>query len=350
MDLATPEIFLGPAPLVQHPTEVIVSDFNGDGFSDIFVANSGKDAPPQPGFQNALALSNPDGKLVDATANLPSLNDSTHSACAADIDNDGDVDLYIGNYWALNMISPYLLINDGSGVFSTGQGLLPSSVMLSHNGYTTCAFADVNHDDSPDLILGHFDTISSSPISQILLNDGNGVFTVLPGAMPAKTFETTDKAQDITPINLNGDSYIDLLVVYERQSNESNYIQALVNNQDGTFSNETDSRLASFYQNFWPGWKATSGNPRRTIELMDMDRDGDMDVIAKTYDSDHPEPLIFLNDGNGYYTWQPLAFNMRSGDLYYVFVDLEGDGGRDILLTLNFPPDNVEVIQDMGCP
>jgi hypothetical protein len=351
MTLATSDIFSGTVPLVQHPTDVIVADLNGDNRADIFVANSGNDSPPNPGFQNALALTHPGGMFVNATQNLPQQNDMSHSACAADIDGDEDIDLYVGNYYGQTNIDPQLLLNDGSGRFTVGVGRLPATVMLSHNGYTTCAFADVNNDDSPDLILGHTIAIENSPpVSEVLLNDGAGVFTRLPSAMPPKTYDPTDKAQDIAPVDLNGDPYVDLLVVYERRADASNYIRALVNNQDGTFSDESDSRLESFYQNFWPGWPATSGNPRRTLELRDMDRDGDLDMIAKTYDADHPEPLIFLNDGSGYFTWQPLAFGMRGGDNSFVFIDLEGDGGHDILLTLNFPPDYVEVIRDLGCP
>jgi hypothetical protein len=349
MTLATAELFSGTVPLVQHPTEVIVTDLNGDGRADIFVASTGNDTPPFHGFQNALALSRPDGKFVNATQNLPQQNDYSHSACAADVDDDGDVDLYVGNVGEY-LPDPQILLNDGSGGFTVGASRLPDAVMPDHNEYTTCAFADVNNDDSPDLILGHTNSINESPpISQVLLNDGAGVFSILPGAMPIKSYDPTDKAQDIAPVDLNGDSYLDLLVVYERQSDVSNYIQALINNQDGTFHDESASRLASFYLHFWPHWPATSGNPRRTLELRDMDRDGDLDLIAKPYDADHPEPLIFLNDGNGYFTWQPLAFGMRGGDNSFVFIDLDGDGGHDILLTLNFPPDYVEVIHDLGC-
>jgi hypothetical protein len=352
MTLATSDIFSGSVPLVQHPTEVILADLNGDGRSDIFVANSGYDDNPQPGFQNALALTRHDGKLVNATQNLPQQNDLSHSACAADIDGDQDIDLYIGNYWGLNMFNPEILLNDGSGDFTIGQGLLPSTVMLDHSGYTTCAFADVDNDSSPDLILGHTTAINNSPpVSEVLLNNGSGVFASLPGAMPPKTYDPTDKAQDIAPVDLNGDNYLDLLVVYERQSDASNYIQALINNQDGTFRDESTSRLASFYLNFWPGWMATSGNPRRTLALRDMDRDGDLDLLAKSWDDNlHPGPQLFLNDGNGYFTWEPFDFRFPWWSFYYTFLDLDRDGDNDIVWTAYAPPEDIYIIRDLGCP
>ncbi len=354
MTLATSEVFSGSAPLVQHPTDVVVADLNGDGRSDIFVANTGNDSPPHPGFQNALALTNPDGRLVDATQRLPQQNDNTHSACAADIDGDEDIDFYLGNIWAQHGIDPQFLVNDGYGNFAVAEQPLPPLLDLDQNGYRTCAFSDVNADGSPDLILGDVgDELSnehSTVTSEVLLNDGDGMFTHLPGAMPPKTFSPTDSAHDIAPVDLDGDSYADLVVVYERPI-MTFYIQVLINNQDGTFRDESNSRIASFYDQIWPGWQAMSGNPRRTLELRDMDRDGDLDLLAKSWEGEHPEPLLFLNDGSGYFAWQPFEFGLGR-DLYYAFVDLDDDAGHDILLAQCHPYDHdyVFAIRDLGCP
>jgi hypothetical protein len=349
MILATSAAFLGTVPAVQNPTEVIVADFNGDGRPDIFVADHGYDDPPYPGYQNQLALSTPDGKLVNAAGSLPQQDDFTHSACAADIDADEDIDLYLGNTWGQNDIDPQILLNDGNGRFTVGENRLPPLVDLSQNGYTTCEFSDVNNDDAPDLILGDAgDDITnehSTPDSEVLLNDGTGVFALLPNAMPQKDASSFDVCHDIEPINLNDDAYVDLLIVYEGWEGpyegwQGSYIQALVNNGDGTFRNETLSRVESLDRQV----------TIPSLELRDLDRDGDLDLLAMPWDADNPDPLLFLNDGNGYFSWTPFDFGLVGGDLYFTFLDLDGDGGHDILLTLDFPPEYVFAIRDLGCP
>ena len=141
---ATHEVFEGPVPKVQHPARILLRDFNRDGRTDVFIADHGMDADPFPGGQNVLALSVPGGKLADATANVPQQLDGTHSAAAADVDVDGDVDLYIGNLGAGGGVPPQIWLNDGSGGFTVAQGLLPAAQTdLMRNWYTGCGFADV---------------------------------------------------------------------------------------------------------------------------------------------------------------------------------------------------------------
>ena len=332
MTLATSTMLSGPVPVVQNPTTVLVADFNVDGRADIYVADHGYDLPPFPGYQNVLVLSTPEGELVDATANLPQQMDFTHSAAAADVDGDGDIDLFNGNYNSPANIDPQILVNDG-GRFTIGGTRLPPLLDLDLNHYSSCEFCDVDNDGDPDLVLGAGEEDGST----ILRNDGSGVFTALEGSMPAKE-SIADIAHDIEVLDINGDGFADLFMEHLRP-NDTSYIQVLVNDGNGTFRDETASRLEAF------------DRPVSTpeLELRDFDRDGDLDLIAMPWDAESPDPLLFLNDGHGVFHRQAFDFGLQGGDLYLTFLDLEGDGGHDVLLTLNFPPDRVFVHRDLGC-
>lgn len=105
----TNQIYTNSPPLVQHQGKILIEDFNGDGRPDIFTADSGIDGPPYTGHQNTLSLSTPDCRLVNVTStNLPQQSDFTHSATMGDVDNDGDVDIYVGNIGIFPVIPPQI--------------------------------------------------------------------------------------------------------------------------------------------------------------------------------------------------------------------------------------------------
>ena len=320
----TANIFEGSIPTLSHITDVVLADFNGDGRSDIFIADHGYDAEPFPGYQNTLILSAPNGKLIDATANLPIQDDFTHSACAADIDNDGDIDLYSGNVEAPPVFDPEILINN-SAEFSISTSSLPDSVGLDQNNYTYCEFSDVDNDGDPDLVLGG----SQRSNSIVLLNDGVGVFAPLQNSIPQHMDYSETTIHDIEPIELNGDGFIDLILVQETVDQYS-VIQVLVNNQDGTFRDETETRIDTIDRLAYIPW----------LWMRDIDRDGDLDLLAKHLNYMDPDPILYINDGNGYFKWESVDFKLPY--LYYTFLDLHGDGVDEIV----FWADDLFVIQE----
>jgi len=116
-------------------------------------------------------------------------------------------------------------------------------------------------------------------------------------------------------------------------------VQLLINNHDGTFRDETATRLPQ---------QVSDERWIRGMQLLDLDRDKDLDLIVRLEYPQDPDPLLYLNDGTGTFSRQPLRFGLPY--LYYDFLDLDGDGGRDLVYATFAPPEEVFVLRDLGCP
>jgi hypothetical protein len=337
----TSDLFSGDVPQVMEPRELVLADFNGDGRVDIFVADQGMDADPWPGHQNTLVLSAPGGKMVDATGNLPQQSDQTHSATAADIDSDGDTDLFVGNLGG-GGVSPRVLLNDGTGVFAVVEGILPpEQTDLSLNWYTTSEFADINNDTFPDLILGQGDRDRDS---HVLLNDGTGRFSRVETPLPPSFFAPEQQIIDIKAADITGDGYLDLFLVDTRNTYHGWYIQVLINNADGTFRDETSSRLPQSGANApWLWW----------VDLIDLNMDEHLDIVASPIEGNGP--LFYLNNGDGEFQVQRNIFNIESPSAW-TFLDIDQDGFLDVFWS--YPrcspsgscPETHFIVMALGCP
>jgi hypothetical protein len=331
---ATQEVFEGPVPRVQHPSRILLDDFDGDGRMDVFIPDNGMDTDPFPGYQNTLVLSAPGGKLVDATSGLPQQYEQTHSAAAADIDADGDVDLYVGNLGGEGEEPPEIWLNDGTGRFTVAQGLLPAAqIDLSQNWYTASQFADVNNDGFPDLILGQADP---NRYSHVLINDGTGRFAKLTDSLPPTIFFPIHDIMDIKAADINGDGYLDLVLVDTRNTYIGRYIQILINNGDGTFVDETSTRITQTYDDGW----------LRYLQLLDLNYDGHMDLVVRQMDG--PGPMFYLNNGHGVFREWDHGLDLYNFD----FLDIDRDGWWDILNSGgagNGWPEWHSIMRHIGC-
>jgi hypothetical protein len=338
--LGTAQVFTGSVPSSVAPRDAVIADFNGDGRPDIFLADQGLDAPPTPGARNVIALSTPDGLMIDASDTWPNFTDFTHSAAAADIDMDGDIDLYVGNVWGEKMNPPAIYLNsDGKGSFIQAGGRLPYPLEdMDFGAFTTSEFVDVNNDAFPDLILGDAgDDLEGGKESHVLLNDGRGYFTYLKNAIPPKPWSGTDSALDIKATDINEDGYQDLFVLFTKQEYMGRYIQVLINNQDGTFRDETVTRLPqSENYDHWFTW----------VQLLDFNLDGQLDVV--TFPSWGDKQFDFyINKGNGFFQKLPNPFNFTSE--IFTFFDIDQDGDLDALWTTTYPDEVYYISRSNGC-
>jgi endoglucanase len=232
---AAPDIFDGAPPMVSFASSIVVGHFDTSGRPGFFFPDQG----PTEGTQARLILPAPNGRLRDATANLPWEQYRAVGAAAADIDGDGADDLAVP---FLN--SPtQLWRNNGSGLFTADQASLPASVTdLFHPLLFTCAaFVGRGGAAAPDLLLFGG---PESP-SRVLLNDGAGHFTAGP-ALPAppQGFGEPITGNCAAVGDLNGDGRPDVIVGFQHPSgNTADYVQILINQGGGVFRDETAARI-----------------------------------------------------------------------------------------------------------
>jgi hypothetical protein len=187
---------------VSEDVDAIFFDANNDKFPDLLVVSGGNEVlkSSKEGLDR-LYLN--DGKGNFTKAELPFANQFENKSCVAvcDFDKDGDNDFFIGNLCSQTAygkpVHSYLYINRGNGKFDMAER---KTIFLQSTGMvTSAAFADVDNNNWPDLIItGEF-----MPL-KIFLND-RGVFkeTSIPNS--------TGLWQSIHTADVNGDGNIDIL-------------------------------------------------------------------------------------------------------------------------------------------
>lgn len=127
-------------------------DCDNDGDMDLFSANLAHPRYIEFSDISQLLINSgpPDHRFTDRTVGSGITYDETHSNPAwADVDNDGDLDLYITSIYENER--SYLYLNDGTGLHFVEAGFLSGTRV--YNGWG-CAFADFDRDGDLDLLVG----------------------------------------------------------------------------------------------------------------------------------------------------------------------------------------------------
>lgn len=232
--------------------DALVIDVNGDGLPDIVECNIGP---------HKLFLGQPGGTFIDATTTHWS-GGSTYGwqIAASDVDGDGSPDLLITGGQLIMAGRDWLYLNDGQGHFRDETWRLPPRP----NDFAV-AMGDIDGDGDVDLFLGvrwlgHPSHLLSS---QVLRNNGSGLFTVDPTALPAQPL--FDVHSDARMVDVDGDGDLDLVV------------EALVNNSTSLFFNDGTGHFTAGL-GLLPALPSCLGLP--VFVPADVDADGDRDLVT----------------------------------------------------------------------
>ena len=132
---------------IYEDASAVIGDFNNDKINDLFVASGSGENPAN--LDSRLYL-NKNNQLSKAA--FPILTQNASVVRAFDYDNDGDLDLFIGNNSKNNIFGSNpdcYLLNNNKGVFT----LVESKIFAKTGMVTDAIVTDFNKDGKPDLIL-----------------------------------------------------------------------------------------------------------------------------------------------------------------------------------------------------
>jgi hypothetical protein len=186
----------------SEEVDAVFFDANKDGFDDLYVTSGGNEMNDGSiPLKDKLYMNDGKGHFKDATLNLPVIPKNKSCVISADIDHDGDMDLFVGGLADATKYGiaqrSYLLLNNGKGIFSIATGEIINLIDLGM--VTSGCFADLNNDGWSDLIV----TGEWMPIKIFMNQKGKFVASDIKAS--------TGLWQSLMVTDLNGDGKLDIL-------------------------------------------------------------------------------------------------------------------------------------------
>lgn len=366
------------------------ADYNNDGHMDLLILR-GAWLGSSGNHPNSLLRNNGDGTFSDVTKSSGILSFyPTQTASWADVNNDGFLDLFIGNESKFNQNHPCeLYINQGNGKFLEQSKKYNLNQI---NGFVKgVVFGDINNDQWPDLF------ISVLGGKNLLFKNEFGIFNDISKnagieapyySFPCWIWDVNnDGYNDIFVASYDSRNLANLATDFSREiegiSVESEKSKLFINNGDETFKESSvdfnlDISMYAMGSNFgdidndgWLDFYIGNGSPELTstipnrmfrnlngntfeevtlagrfghiqkghgVGFADLDNDGDQDIYAVmggAYEGDTYPNVCFENPSskNNWVVFKLIGESSNQGAIGS-FLKIELDNGRKIYRTI----------------
>jgi len=321
-------------------------DANGDQHPDLYVASGGYHnlEESDKALQDRLYLNDGKGNFKRSIDALPAMLSSKSCVRAGDIDNDGDMDLFVGGRTVPGRYPEtprsFLLINDGSGKFTDAT---PND-LKTHGMITDALWMDMNNDHRKDILV-----VGEWMAPAVFLNDGkqlrrdetgfmnrqpgwwNKIATAdfnkdgkpdfLIGNMGTNTqFSISpEKPGELYYTDFDNNGSVDPLFCYYIQGKSYPYVTR----------DELLEQIGSFRKRF------TNYEAYSNVTMVDLFTAEQLSKF-KSLKATHLETTLYLSQADNSWKEAVLPKEAQYSPVYSILVlDYDKDGNEDVLLTGN---------------
>jgi len=328
-------------------------DVNNDGWKDLVVVSAGNEYYGETPYLTPRLYLNDHGKLIRKPDAFPVFNITLSCVRSHDFNGDGFQDLFMGGrampFAYGKPVSSYLLLNDGTGKFKDVTSEWAPS-LIDAGMVTDAQWADMNGDGKKDLVLAkEWGTVD------LLLSGNNGKLGA-PKAISEKGWWNMILVEDV-----DGDGDMDLLAGNQGMNTRlkptaKEPIRMYYQDFDG---NGIGEQVLTYYVGGKEICFAVKADLERQMPVLkkkflyaeDFAKASLEQIFgheklrsAISWEATEMRSMIFINNGTKGFTAQYLPWQLQLSPIKAgVFIDMDQDGQKDLLLAGNYFENNVQL-------